>query len=200
MGLQTVRVTHWVDIHAPRAEVFDLVVDLERRMQLSPLWGIAKAQNPSHDYPCEGSSYEVEIPENEGFCFKTIITAFLPLKKLAYKSLFKNNARVTWHFQDIPQGTRLIYTEEFLAEESSSKALRESVFKIVNDWLTNLRRYAELREGWKKRLVKRLVDRFYLKLQPDQRRTVTTILYFQAIGTITFVMAALAAGLASLFL
>ena len=200
MGLQTVRVTKWVDIQAPRSEVFDLVVDLERRTQLSPLWGIAKTQKPSDDYPREGSSYKVEIPENEGSCIETIITAFLPLKKLAYKSLFENIAWVTWNFQEVPQGTRLIYTEEFLAEESNSEVLRQSVYKIVNEWLTNLRRYSELREGWKKRLLKRLVDRFYLKLQPDQRRTVTTILYLQAIGTITFVMVALAAGLASLFL
>jgi len=200
MGLQTVRVTHWVDIQAPRSEVFDLIIDLERRTQLSPLWGITRTKSLTQDYPREGSSYKMEIPEKEGSTFETIVTAFLPLKKLAYKSFFEHISWVTWNFQDVPQGTRLIYTEEFQAEESSSEDLRQSVHKIVSEWLTNLRRYAELREGWKKRLIKRLVDRFYLKLQPDQRRTVTMILYLHAIGTITFVMAALAAGLASLFL
>ena len=169
-------------------------------MQLSPLWGITRTQSLTQDYPREGSSYKMEIPEKEDSSFETIVTAFLPLKKLAYKSLFENTTWVTWNFQDVPQGTRLIYTEEFLAEETNSEALRQKVLKIVNEWLTNLRRYAELREGWKKRWIKRLVDRFYLKLQPDQRRTVAMILYLHAIGTITFVMAALAAGLASLFL
>jgi len=196
--MENVRVTEWIDIQAPREAVFDLVVDIQKRTQLSPLWGVVKIENPSHDYPNEGSSYDVEIHEKAGSCFETIITAFKPLKKLAYKSLIENNANVTWSLQEIQQGTRLIYTEEFLCPESDSEELRSSVKKIVGEWLANIRRYAELRGTRTKRLAKWLVDRFYIKLMPAQRRTVAAILYMQAIGVITFIMAALAVGIASL--
>ena len=84
-------------------------------MQLSPLWGVAKVENPSADYPSEGSSYDVEIQQKEGSCFETIITAFNPNKKLAYKSIMDTHSQVTWNFQDLRQGTRVIYVEEFLA-------------------------------------------------------------------------------------
>ena len=194
--MESVRVTEWVDIQAPRAEVFNLIVDIEKRMQLSPLWGIAKIENPSHDYPNEGNSYDVEIHEKAGSCFETIVTAFKPLTKLAYKSMFENNASITWNFQEVLQGTRLIYTEEFQTDGEESKELRDQVQKIVHQWLTNIRRYAELRGTRTKRLAKWLVDRFYIKLMPAQRQTVATILYMQAIGAITFIMAALALGVA----
>ena len=62
-----------------------------------------------------------------------------------------------------------------------------------------MQRYSELRDARTKRLIKWLVDRFYIRLDPDQRRTVLTILYMHVVGAITFVMAALAVGVASLF-
>jgi uncharacterized protein YndB with AHSA1/START domain len=197
--METVKVTEWVDIQAPREEVFKLVIDLERRMQLSPLWGIAKIENPSPDYPSEGSSYDVEIQQKEGSCFETIITAFKPHKKLAYKSILDTHSNVTWNFQDLQQGTRVIYTEEFLVPNDSKEEVRDSVQKIVRNWLTNMRRYSELRGDRSKRLAKWLVDHFYLKLGPDQRKTVLTILYLQGIGAITFIMSAIAVGVARLF-
>jgi hypothetical protein len=172
---------------------------LERRMQLSPLWGVAKIENQSPDYPSEGSSYDVEIQQKEDSCFETIITDFKPHKKLAYKSIMDIHSQVTWNFQDLRQGTRVIYVEEFLAPKDDSEELRNSVQKIVRDWLSNVRRYAELRGDRSKRLAKWLVDHFYLKLGPDQRKTVLTILYLQGIGAITFVMAAIAVGIARLF-
>jgi uncharacterized protein YndB with AHSA1/START domain len=196
--MQNVKITEWVDIQAPRDEVFDLVVDIEKRMQLSPLWGLTKIENPSHDYPNKGSSYDIEIPEAEGSCFETIVTQFEPRRKLAYQSLLENKVTVTWNLQEVQGGTRLVYVEEFLSDESESEDLRESVRKIVKDWLKNIRRYAELRGVWTKCWLRKLIDRFYLNQQPAQRKTITTILFMQAVSTITFIMAALAAGLASL--
>jgi uncharacterized protein YndB with AHSA1/START domain len=196
---ETVRITEWVDIEAPPEEVFELVISLDRRMQLSPLWGIAKVENPSHDYPQEGSSYDVEIPQKEGTCFETIVTAFKPLKKLAYKSIMETSAQVSWNLQHIQRGTRLVYTEEFLVDGDEDEEMRQSVQKVVKQWLTNIRRYAELRGAWTKRLARWLVDRFYMKLRPDQRKTVVAILYLQGISAVTFIMAAIALGVARLF-
>lgn len=197
--MESVKITEWIDIHAPREEVFDLIINIERRMQLSPLWGIAKIENPSMDYPQEGSSYDVQIQANQGSCFETVITNYKPLKKLAYKSLQNNHANVTWNLQDVKNGTRLIYTEEFVVDDDQKEELRQSVQKIVHDWLKNMQRYAELRGAWTKCLAKKLVDRFYLGQMPAQRKTITTILFMQAISAITFLMAALALGVASLF-
>lgn len=194
--MKTVRITEWVDIRAPRPEIFDLIVNIKRRMQLSPLWGITNIENPTSDYPNEGSSYNVEILGKEGSRFETVITKFMPAKKLAYQSRYENNANVTWHLQDIQQGTRIIYTEEFLAEEADSEELRQSVRKIVKEWLSNLRRYSELRGNWTKRLARKLVDRFYIEQTPPQRKTIITVLVMQSIGALTFIMAALALGVA----
>jgi len=196
--MRTIRVTEWIDIRAPRADVFDLIVNIKRRMQLSPLWGIANIKNLSHNYPQAGSRYDVEIQGEQDIQFETIITDFTPEKKLAYKSLIENNATVTWNFQDVKQGTRVIYTEEFLVEDQDDDEARQSVQKIVKEWLTNMRRYAELRDTWAKQIAKKLIDRFYIDQTPPQRKTITTILFMQSIGTITFIMAALALGFANL--
>ena len=198
--MEQVRIIEYIDIQAPREEVFRLVIDIRRRMQLSPLWGVAKLVNPSHDYPNPGSSYDVEIQESEGSCFETIITDFKPEKKFAYQSILENRPQVIWNFQEIKSGTRLTYTEEFLADETDSAELREMGQKIIRDWLKNLQRYAELRQGFWKQLARWVADHFYLNLQPDQRRMVLAILVMQFIGFVSFVMAAVAFGIASLFL
>ena len=38
--MEKAKIVEWVDIEAPRSKVFELVLDVERRMQLSPLWGV----------------------------------------------------------------------------------------------------------------------------------------------------------------
>lgn len=106
---------------------------------------------------------------------------------------------MTWHLLDIQQGTRIIYTEEFLAEEADSEELQQSVRKIVKEWLSNLRRYSELRGNWTKQLARKLVDRFYIEQMPPQRKTIVTVLIMQSIGALTFIMATLAVG-AAIFL
>ena len=123
--MDIIRVTEWVDIQAPREEVFDLVVDLKRRMQLSPLWGMVSIENPFADYPLEGSSYDVEIPEKEGSCFETVIIAFKPQQKLTYQSNLQIR-RCKLASSGCQHGTRLIYTEEFLDEESEVQNSRRS--------------------------------------------------------------------------
>jgi len=64
--------------------------------------------------------------------------------------------------------------------------------------LTNIKRYSELRDGQGRKLTKWFLDRFYLKLRPDQRRVVLLMLFMQAIGLATFVIAVIGWGVASL--
>ena len=55
------KVTNLIDIDAPCQEVFDTVVDIERRMQLSPLWGLSELLEVAPNYPEPESSYRVRV-------------------------------------------------------------------------------------------------------------------------------------------
>jgi hypothetical protein len=61
------RVTCLIDIKAPCQEVFNTVVDLERRMQLSPLWGLNRVLEVAPNFPEPGSSYRVRILTDQPF-------------------------------------------------------------------------------------------------------------------------------------
>ena len=43
--MEIAKVISWVDIEAPLKEVYEAVLHVERRMQLSPLWGAAILEN-----------------------------------------------------------------------------------------------------------------------------------------------------------
>ena len=68
------------------------------------------------------------------------------------------------------------------------------------EWLVNIKRYSELRGTRGAASLKKLLDRFYLKLRPDQRRTVLLILFVQGLALATFVVAALGLGIAGLLI
>ena len=48
------RVTKLIDIKAPCQEVFNTVVNVEKRMQLSPLWGLSRLLEVEGNYPVPG--------------------------------------------------------------------------------------------------------------------------------------------------
>ncbi|GAB4548174.1 MAG: hypothetical protein Kow0063_43090 [Anaerolineae bacterium] len=67
--------------------------------------------------------------------------------------------------------------------------------QIVRNWLNNIKLYAELRDGWGRRLARWLADRYFLRLTIPQRRVVVMILVLHAMFFITLV--ALGLGLAA---
>jgi uncharacterized protein YndB with AHSA1/START domain len=198
MGLA--KVVEWVDIQAPRAEVFKLIVDIERRMQLSPLWGIANIEAKSSNYPDRGSKYIVRYQAGNPTAYQTVITDYESNRKLSYRLDVDQQTNVTWLLNDTPRGTRVVYMEEYLVEDENAEQFNRSVRDIVKSWLTNIQRYAELRQSAFKRFIRWLADRFYLRLRPEQRRVIVMILVMQFVSFIAFIMAALAIGMASLFL
>lgn len=198
MGLA--KVVEWVDIQAPRAEVFKLIVDIERRMQLSPLWGVASIEAKSNNYPNKGSNYIVRLLAGNPSVYQTTITDYESDRKLSYCLDVDQQTNVTWLLNDIPRGTRITYMEEYLVEDENAEQFNRSVRNIVKSWLTNIQRYAELRQSTLKRFVRWLVDRFYLRLRPEQRRVIVMILVMQFVSFVAFIMAAIAMGMASLFL
>ncbi len=55
------KVSNLIDVKASCQEVFDTVVNISKRMQLSPLWGASKLLEVTPNYPEPGSSYRVRI-------------------------------------------------------------------------------------------------------------------------------------------
>jgi hypothetical protein len=195
--MSTSKVVEYIDIAAPREEIFDLIVNLKRRMQLSPLWGFATILDISPEFPQVGSSYRVVPKESEHHEYVTTITEYQPLQKLAYRLTADTQTTVCWTVQPVAQGTRIIYEEEFLiGEEHDEEVFIQSVKKIVGQWLKNIKNYSELRDGRIKRAIRWFLDHYFLKLRKDQRNVIITILFMQVVAMLSFVMAAIALGIA----
>jgi hypothetical protein len=251
------RVTCLIDIKAPCQEVFSTVVDLERRMQLSPLWGLNRVLEVAPNFPEPGSSYRVRILTDKPFGLahgtlnaqqnalaglsqalflrlghtsaedadqvvansprqtvgdveqqpenitpveqEYFIGEYQPPYKFSYYLDEDCETFVTWSFQSIPFGTRINYEEVFCDENVGDENFISTVQHVIREWLANIKRYSELRDGRVRKVIKWFLDRFYLKLRPDQRRVVLILLYLQAIGLGTFLVAAIGWGIASLF-
>ena len=251
------KVTKLIDIKAPCQEVFDTVVNIHKRMQLSPLWGLSRLLEVESHYPEVGSSYRVQVltdvpyglsydtlnasqsamaglaqvlslklgqkdadhlhqpqmhipeqaSESNGVGEKTefpteqryFIVEYHPPQVFSYHLDDDCKTVVTWRFQSIPFGTRINYEEIFCDENMGDEEFIATVRHVISEWLTNIKRYSELRDGPRRRLVKWFLDRYYLKLRPDQRRVVQIMLFMQAVGLATFVVAVIGWAIASLF-
>lgn len=194
--METTKVVCWVDIQAPLQEVYEAIIHVERRMQLSPLWGVTELERVDDDYPKEGSSLCVKLVTPPHTGYRSIITRLEPLKQFAYRLTVGRDTHVNWRFQDVSAGTRLTYEEEFLVESTERETFNQSVHQVIQEWLQNIKRYTELRQGRSQRLLKWLMDRFYLRLRPDQRKTVQVILFMHGVGAIASTMAIIAWGIA----
>jgi hypothetical protein len=177
-----VKIVEFVEIKAARKDVFKVIVDIERRMQLSPLWGLAKARQVSGNYPAPGSSYHVVFEDDDHSLYETAITGFIPERKLAYSLVSDRTAQVTWTVQDTPRGTRLIYEEEFEPESTDIEDFQEQVKVMVGEWLANIKRYSEIGNHPLARCYRWILDRFYLRLKIEQRRMVQVLLIIQVAG------------------
>jgi hypothetical protein len=250
------KVSDWIDIEAPCEDVFNTVIDIERRMQLSPIWGLSLLLGISPDFPEPGSSYRVHVltdapfgiagetsnairgafeglaqimslkmghtassadhqpvadtrqgaPVTEALTKKSVVEAeqeyfvddYEPPHKFSYHLDADCKTIVTWRFQSIPRGTRVNYEEVFCQENIGGEDFLPTIRHVIHEWLVNIKRYSELRGTRGRLFLKKLLDRFYLKLRPDQRRTVLLILFMQAIALITFIVAAIGLGIAGL--
>ncbi|MGD8403275.1 MAG: hypothetical protein PVJ21_06420 [Anaerolineales bacterium] len=246
-----------IDIKAPCQEVFDTVINTERRMQLSPLWGLSELEEITPNFPEPGSSYRVRVLTNAPFGLSqgTLnasqsafagLAQFLSMKMEQSASSYKQRndmvvpkqpmaganlegeanfpteqnyfvaeyqpphkfsyyldddckTVVTWRFQSIPFGTRINYEEVFCDENLGGEDFIPTVRHVISEWLTNIKRYSELHDGRGRKIVKWFLDRFYLKMRPDQRRVVLVMLFMQVVGISTFMIALIGWGVASLF-
>lgn len=192
------KVVEWVDIQAPRDEVFPIILDIKKRFQLSPLWGIAQVESVAENYPDIGSYYNTRLSSGDENEYHTTVTELVPLNKFAYCLQIDRETSVTWFVQEAASGTRLVYEEEYLTKSTDEDEYPETIRKVARQWLMNIKHYAELRDGRIRRFIRWLLDRFYLDMRQDQRKVVAMILFLHAIGIISFVMAAIAMGFATL--
>lgn len=190
-----VKVTEFVDIRAPRQEVYNILVDLKRRVQLSPLWGVLQIDRISENYPQEGSDFQMSLRNNQEIPpYQTVITCCNPLRKLAYKLDVRRKSEVTWILQDTQAGTRVIYEEQFEVDETEDGEFAAQVRNVVVSWLKNIKHYAELRDGRLNKAIKWFLDKYFLKLRKEQRNVILILLFMQFTSIITFIMAAIALG------
>ena len=197
--MRTSKVVEYIDIAAPLDEVYDLILNLKRRMQLSPLWGFANIVEISPEFPQKGSSYRVIPKQGQDNEYVTIVTDYLPRQKFAYRLTADTQTTVNWTVQQVAQGTRIIYEEEFLiGDEHDKEVFIQSVKKVITQWLKNIKNYSELRDGRIKRITRWFLDRYFLRLRTEQRNVIITILFMQGIAIISFIMAALALGVAGM--
>jgi hypothetical protein len=194
-----VRVVESVDIDAPRAELWAILADNSRRLRLSPLWGVAEIQDVDPNYPQEGSRYHVKLIGDEPVEYDNVVTEFVPPHKFAYRVTAERQTHTTWTLQEVSQGTRLMFNEEFLVDDTGEDDFVHQVRAASKEWLQNIKRYAELRHNWRQRLVRRAIDRFVLPLKASQRRVILILLAWEAVGCLAFVGVALVWGAASLF-
>ncbi len=193
------KVTEFVDIRAPRQEVYNLLVDLRRRIQLSPLWGIVQIDHISEQYPDEGSEFQMSLCEKKDIPpYRTIITCHNPLRKLAYRLDVRRKSEVSWILQDTQDGTRVIYEEQFEVEDDEGGEFTTQVRSVVTTWLRNIKSYAELREGWLNKAIRWFLDKYFLKLRKEQRNVIMILLVMQFVSIITFILAAIALGVGGL--
>lgn len=197
--MDSFRIVEYVDIAAPRHEVFATVTHCERRLQLCPLWGAIRLVSVSADYPAAGSRWLSAPAQEPAGVYPSVVTDYQPAQRFAYYTTTAVRAAVAWTFQDVAAGTRVIYQEEFAADEAQVGEIAAQVRQVVRDWLRNIKRYSELRRTRFERLLRWLADHYYLKLRPDQRNVIATILIMHFIGAIASVMAIVAFGFTRLF-
>lgn len=244
------KVTRLRDIQAPCSAVFDTVVDLEKRMQLSPLWGLSRLLEVSENYPAPGSRYRICVlsgapfglsqgtlngsqgalaglaeflmlkfgqtiqqptseeagvasslpgePEPDLVEQEYIVVDYQPSVKFMYQLDDDCKTVITWTFKPIATGTRIVYEECFCDETVCDETFITTMHQVIKEWLTNIERYCELHSSRRRRFIKWFLDRFFLKLRPDQRRVVLLMLVIQAVGLATFILAAIVWGIPQL--
>lgn len=245
------KITDLIDIEAPCEQVFAVIVDNARRMQLSPLWGGSELLEVSPDFPHNGSRYRVRLSSGAQFVLeqeqKTLarnalgglaqvlyiklnqpdfkqrnlpakethesdvndrqnrvsvvqeycVTAYEPPFLFRYSLMPEHKTIVTWRCEPIPLGARLRYEEQFCDEAVQESNFLPILRQVIRAWLENIKRYSELKGG-RGRILRWVLDHFYLNLRPDQRRVMLILGFMQAVGLISFALALLLWGVVNL--
>jgi hypothetical protein len=192
--MTVVRVAESIDISAQRDDVFAIVTHPVRRLQLSPFWGTTQICEISPEFPARGSCFR-SCPTTDGLePHNASVTDFVPGQKFSYALEDSIAQDVVWMVQEVRGGVRLRYEESFEVDDAASDDFIREVRQAIVKWLTNIKRYAELHTSRTKRFARWALDRYYLKLRPDQRNVIVAVLAMQAISSIAGIMGIIAFG------
>lgn len=210
-----------IEIQAPVEEVFAILADPEKHLQLGPAWGQSKLEQVTDDYPQMGGSYVLQPVEAEEPARRTLVTDLDPSRRIAFRIEDGSEYQSVWELEPLPESVRLRYQADFYLEitsQESGASSPESDDELASyleqpetfdrkaevarreaaEWLTSIKRYAELRETRMRLWLRWLMDRYILRLRSDQRRIILALLAMQLITCLTFIAAVVGIGLASL--
>lgn len=188
-----------VEINAPQPEVFALITNRDRCVQLHPEWG-TEGQEVSPDYPHAGSFFRSVPSEQPEAAYNTYVTDYMPNEKFSWQIEGTQPGTLSWSCQALPSGTKLVYEKTCPVSESDASDWAQREGSIAREWLAGLKNYAELRDGRLRLGMKWIMDRYLLKLRADQRRVILMLIVLQLVMFITFLAAAAGMGIVSLFL
>lgn len=189
-----------IEINAPQSEVFALITDRARCVQLHPDWGKETIQEVSPDYPHTGSFFRSVPSELPEAAYNTYVTDYLPNEIFFWQIEGTQPGTLSWSCQDLPSGTKLAYEKTCLVGEGDASDWTQREGFLAREWLAGLKNYAELRDGRLRLGMKWVMDRYLLKLRADQRRVILMLIVLQLVMFITFLAAAAGMGIVSLFL
>jgi hypothetical protein len=184
-----------VDISAPADQVFALISDPQRLMQLRSDWGIQHPENIGENYPDPDSIFWLRPITEEQVPICVTVMEMLPDQKLALEFDRGAISRLIWTLHASEGGCQL-QIEEML-ESDSAQVIRQEE-EQVQSWLDNIKNFSGLgRSGWQGAL-RWILERYVLKLRAEQRRIIMMLLALQVITMLTFIAALLGIGLVSL--
>ena len=217
---KSIHIQEQVDIQAPIEEVFAILADPEKHLQLGPAWGHARLEQITDDYPQTGSSYLLQPTDADLPARLTRVTELELPRRIAFRIEDDSDYQAVWSLESRPDAVRLSYQADFSLEidDPETEPGPEEADELVSianqpesferraevarreavEWLTSIKRYAELRETRLRLWLRRMMDRYILRLRSDQRRIILALLAMQLITCLTFIAAVVGIGLASL--
>src|SRR5512143_3611094 len=109
-----ITVTESIDIRAPRAEVWDIVGNLDKRMRLSPLWDVVSIESLTAGPYGLGSRFRIHTRRNDvDILHETEVVEFVPGSRATHQLAGEPGTRTTWSILDCAVGTRVMYEDTF---------------------------------------------------------------------------------------
>ncbi len=180
-----------VDILAPPRRVFSLLMDVEKRTRLNPIWDSVEIHMLNED---KGEGARYRIKGRHGGRVVEYVAEWKQVekdKKLVYESVEGPRFRVVQTLRTTPMGTRLTHTERFLGDRVLADKEAVLARQVLRSWLLSIKSYLELERNLATRLWRRFYDRFLLKASPRERQAAQLVLLIEGallvVGLITLV-------------
>jgi uncharacterized protein YndB with AHSA1/START domain len=168
-----------VEILAPPGRVFSLLMDVEKRTHLNPVWESVEVYRLNTE---EGEGARYRIKGRHGGRVVEYVTEWREVerdRRLVYESIEGPRFRVEQTLRMTPVGTRLTHVERFQEERELADQEIQSARKLLRSWLLSMKSYLELERSFATRLWRRFFDRFLLRASPRERQAAQFVLLIE---------------------